>query len=399
VSRRMRPRQAVIFAGGRGTRLGPLTDHMPKPMVAVAGRPFLEYLLELLSGQGFDRVLLLLGYRAEAIPEHFGDGSDWGVHLDYHVTPPETQTLTRMRAAMPLLDDVVLIAYCDNYVPFCFEDMWDRFRSSRAIAQVTAYGNDDGFTRSNMLVTDSGRVLAYDPSRGTTGLNRVDIGFATVDLARLGRLPEDDRPFEHAVYPGLAATGALRAHVTYHRYYGIGSAARLPAAERFFARRPAVILDRDGVLNRRPPRASYVVDPGDFRWLDGALDALRRFTDNGFTIIVITNQAGIARGLMTPGQLAAVHRRLLADATAAGARIDRIYHCPHGWHDGCSCRKPAPGMLFRAQREFDLDLSRTVFVGDDERDRIAAQAAGCRYQPATAGRSLLQVARELTGGP
>lgn len=392
-----RPTQAVIFAGGRGTRLGSLTEKVPKPMVSVAGRPFIEHLLELLAGQGFDRILLLLGHRAEIISEYLRDGARWGVRLEYCVTPPDMQTFARMRAALPLLDDVILTAYCDNYVPLNFDAMWQEFAGSDATAQVTAYANDDGFTRANLLVDDNGQVRAYDRSRSKVGLNRVDLGFAIVDLTRLGPLPEDDRPFEHVVYPRLVASGDLRAFVTHHRYYGIGSSDRLPAAERFFARRPAVILDRDGVLNQRAPKAQYIAEPTDAIWLEGALDALQLFTKSGFTIVVATNQAGISRGLVTPDQLAAVHRKLVDDATAAGAQIDCIYHCPHGWDDGCSCRKPAPGMLYQAQRDFDLDLSQTVFVGDDDRDRIAAEAAGCGYRSIEPGRTLLDVARELTG--
>lgn len=389
------PTQAVIFAGGRGTRLGTLTDHVPKPMVAVAGAPFVDHLLELLAGQGIERVALLLGYRAEVLAGHVGTGARWGLSVRHLVTPPEVQTLTRLRAAGPELDDVVLVAYCDNYVPLDLPAMWRSYAESGAVVQVTAYANDDGFTRNNMRVED-GRVLAYDPTRTAAGLNRVDLGFAIVDRARLGPLPEGDVPFEHAVHPRLAEAGTLHAWVTPHRYYGVGSLPRLAAAERFFARRPAVILDRDGVLNRRAGRGEYVRDPAELVWLDGALEALALLAGAGYRVFVATNQAGVARGAMTGAQLAAVHRRLVEDAARAGGRIDGIYSCVHGWDDGCGCRKPAPGLLLQVQREHDLDLSRTVFVGDDERDEQAARAAGCPFRYAGPGRPLLEVARGLT---
>jgi histidinol-phosphate phosphatase family protein len=392
-----RPTQAVIFAGGRGTRLGSLTVNLPKPLVLVAGKPFLDYIVEMLRRQGFQRILLLLGYLAEAVMEHYGDGTRWGVQMQYCVTDPDVQTLTRIRAAQQLLDDVVLTAYCDNYVPLNFDNMWRHYVAGGAVSQVTAYANDDGFTRSNLEVDAAGKVLSYDPHRMAPGLNRVDIGFAIIDLDRLGPLPNGDVPFEHAVYPRLVADHSLNAYVMHHRYYGVGSMARLPAAERFFTQRRTVILDRDGVLNRRMPKAHYVSRPTEFVWLDGALDALRLLTQSGFRIVVATNQAGIARGKLSQDELAAVHRRLLDDATAAGARIDRIYHCPHGWDEDCHCRKPSPGVLFVAQRDIDLDLSRTVFVGDDDRDQAAAEAAGCQYLSIDQGHSLLDAALELTG--
>lgn len=388
--------QAVIYAGGRGTRLGALTDDVPKPLVTVGGRPFLDHQLELLRGNGITDVVLLAGYQAGKLAEYVGDGSRWDLRARCAVTPPEVQTMTRVRAARHLLDDVVLTVYCDNYVPFDLRERWRRYRDSGATAQVLAYANDDGFTRNNMSVDPGGRVRAYDPSRRAPGLNRVDLGFAIVDLGRLGELPDEDRPFEHVIYPGLAERGTLTAHVVGHRYYGVGASARLPMAERFFARTPTVLLDRDGVLNRRAPKAEYVSEPADFRWLDGALEALHLFTRKGYRILVVTNQAGLARGMMTPEQLNAVHRKMIGEAADAGARIERVYHCPHGWDDGCACRKPAPGMLFQAQRDYDLDLSRTVFVGDDDRDRLAATAAGCDYRHVHDGRTLLDVARELT---
>jgi D-glycero-D-manno-heptose 1,7-bisphosphate phosphatase len=215
----------------------------------------------------------------------------------------------------------------------------------------------------------------------------------------LGLLPPDgDAQFEHAVYPKLIDRGELLAWPTDHRYYSVSDHSRLDATERFLARRPAVLLDRDGVLNRRPPRASYVRGPEELEWLPGAREALRLFHEHGFTTIVVTNQPGIARGEMTARDLARVHERLCADALEAGGRIDALFHCPHGWDEGCECRKPRPGMLFAAQRRFDLDLSRVTFVGDDERDEEAADAAGCRFEYASEAAPLIDVARGLVAG-
>jgi D-glycero-D-manno-heptose 1,7-bisphosphate phosphatase len=156
-----------------------------------------------------------------------------------------------------------------------------------------------------------------------------------------------------------------------------------------------VILDRDGVLNVRPPRAEYVVTPDDLHWLPGALEALRLLREAGYRVLVVSNQAGIGRGVMSESDLASVTARMTQDAEAAGGRIDGFYHCPHDWDDGCRCRKPAPGMLFDAQLDHDLDLTRTVFVGDDERDGEAAQRAGCPFEMVEEGRSLLDVTHDV----
>jgi D-glycero-D-manno-heptose 1,7-bisphosphate phosphatase len=101
---------------------------------------------------------------------------------------------------------------------------------------------------------------------------------------------------------------------------------------------------------------------------------------------------------MTQTDLFEIHSRMKEEVEQAGGRIDAIYFCPHDWHEGCECRKPNAGMLFQAQKDFCLDLSRTLFVGDDERDAMAADAAGCGFASVTASRSLLDITHKLLVG-
>jgi histidinol-phosphate phosphatase family protein len=380
--------------------LRPITDTRPKPMVEFHGRPFLEYLIELLREQGFEHVLLLLGHLPDVVRHHFGDGRDFGVRIDYTVSSADDLTVSRIRLAEPLLDDCFLLMYCDNYWPLRFERMWERFAPSEAAAMVTVYANRDGYRpgKDSVRVDDEGKVRVFDRSRRTPGLEGVEISYAIVRRAALDVLPAGDALIEEALYPPLAAEGRLLAHVSEHRYYSVGSLERLPVTERFLARHPTAILDRDGVLNRRPPRAQYVRTPEEFEWLPGARDALCSLTRHGYRTIVVSNQAGIGRGAMSEQDLERVHERMLAEAEEAGGAIDAIYHCPHDWDEGCDCRKPAPGMLFQAQRDFDLDLTRVPFIGDDERDAQAADAAGCPSLMVSEEVPLVEVVNDLVAG-
>jgi D-glycero-D-manno-heptose 1,7-bisphosphate phosphatase len=392
-----RPTQAVILAGGRGTRMRPLTDDRPKPMVEFHGRPFLEYLIEMLRDQGIQRVELLLGYLPQVIQEHFGDGGRFGVEIGYSVSGADDQTVSRLRLVEDRLDPCFLLMYCDNYWPMDLDRMWSRFRSLDVPAMVTVYANRDGYRpgKDSVRVDDEGYVRTFDRTRKAPGLQGVEISYAILTRPVFELLPEQDELVEAALYPQLASRGELGAFVTDHRYYSVGSLERLPTTERFLARRPAVILDRDGTLNHRPPRAQYVTSPEGFQWLPGSLEALLLLRERGYTVAVVSNQAGIGRGAMTEGDLARIHAHMTADAEAAGGRIDAIYHCPHDWDEGCECRKPAPGMLFQAQRELDLDLTRTPFIGDDERDSEAAAAAGAPFLRVDEDRSLLDAVRDL----
>lgn len=138
--------------------------------------------------------------------------------------------------------------------------------------------------------------------------------------------------------------------------------------------RPAAFLDRDGVLNKRPPEHDYVRSSDGFSLLPGAAGALRRLADAGYTLVVVSNQRGVARGLVTWETLSEIEEIVRREAQVHVA----FYYCPHELSDACDCRKPAPGMLLRAARELGLDLSRSVMIGDAESDVDAGDAAGAR---------------------
>ena len=393
-----RPTQAVILAGGRGTRLAPLTDTKPKPMIRFHGRPFLEYLIEMARDQGFERFLLLLGYLPEVIQDYFGDGSEWGVSIEYSVSPVEDDTGRRIKLAEPRIDPVFLLTYCDNYWPMPFDTMWQRFASTSPQALVTVYRNSDGYTRDNLKVDAEGCITKYDKSRTAPGLSGVDIGFFILKHPVIDMLPDENVSFEKVVLPKLVEQRQLVAHVTEHRYYSVGTHERLPLTEEFLARRPTILLDRDGVLNKRMSRAQYVRSWAEWEWLPGAKEALRMYKESGYRAIIISNQPGIARGALTKDDLDDIHRRMTTEAQEAGGEITAVCYCPHDWDEGCECRKPRPGLLFQAQRDFSLDLTRTYFIGDDERDGQAADAAGCPWMLVSEGKPLLAVTRKLLTG-
>lgn len=392
-----RPRQAVILAGGRGTRMQPITNDRPKPMVPILGKPFLAYQIEQLREQGFEKVLLLLGYLPKVVQDHFGDGTEFGIQIEYSVTGPDDLTSSRVANARHLIDSCFLLLYCDNYWPMQMDRMWRRFREAARPAMITVYSNDDAYSRGSVILDENRNVLVFDRLRTTPGLKEIEISYAILTDKALDRLPQEDTLFEEAIYTPLAMQGRLAAYVSQHRYYSVGSIARLPATEEFFRRRPTVILDRDGVLNRKAPRAEYVRSWDEWHWLPGAREAIRRFTDAGYRIIIVSNQAGINRGAMSEADLDAIHARMRADIEHEGGHIDAIYHCPHDWDEGCACRKPKPGMLLSAQKDFALDLTQTLFIGDDIRDGMAADAAECPFIQVTAERSLLDIARSVVG--
>ena len=369
--------QAVIVAGGRGERMRPFTDAHPKPLYPVCGKPFISRLIDQIKTFGIKRIVILLGYLAEQVVEELGDGRKNGIEVSYDIAPVEFETGDRLIHALPLLDENFLMMYCDNYCPINFENLEDSFFKNNAAVQLSVYSNKDHYTKDNVIVND-GKVFAYDKSRKQPGLAGVDIGYALIQKTVVSSLTKNVGNFEKAVYGNLVQEGKLYATVTDHRYYSIGSFERLSLTEEFFKEKKVVFLDRDGTINVKPPRACYVEKPEDFIWIPGAIEAIKELNDHGVITILITNQPGIARGNITKEELDAIHAKMQADLKEYGAKIDHIYCCFHDWDEGCDCRKPKPGLLYQAQKDLSLDLTKCVFFGDDERDMEAGKAAGCR---------------------
>jgi D-glycero-D-manno-heptose 1,7-bisphosphate phosphatase len=139
-----------------------------------------------------------------------------------------------------------------------------------------------------------------------------------------------------------------------------------------------VILDRDGVLNREAHGAGYVLEPAEFFWLPGALEALAMLRRAGLHLSVATNQSGVGRGLMSVAQLEAIHDRMRTEAASNGAALDAVLFCPHAPDEGCACRKPAPGLIHEALARSGITAAESLVVGDDQRDLEAASRAGVR---------------------
>jgi D-glycero-D-manno-heptose 1,7-bisphosphate phosphatase len=137
-----------------------------------------------------------------------------------------------------------------------------------------------------------------------------------------------------------------------------------------------IFIDRDGVINEN--RSDYVKSWNEFHFLPGSREAIASLTNAGHRIVVCTNQAAVAQGLISVDTLEDIHRRMLIAIEEVGGVIEKVYCCTHSKYADCDCRKPRPGMLLRASRELDLDLSDSVFIGDSITDMQAGLAAGAR---------------------
>lgn len=373
------PRQAVILCGGLGTRLRPITDTLPKPMVPVReDKPFLYFLLEQLAEQGVRRFVLLTGYLGEVITSYFGDGTQWGWQISYSHGPADWETGRRVWEAREMLDTCFLLLYADNFAAFSLDKAWALHRGSHAAITMMIKEKLGG----NVAWDANGQVAAYSSSRNGDGLNYVELGYMLVQRAAVLNAYNDiadapDISFSR-ILELLAKQNAIYAYLLQTPYYSISDPVRLVRMRHHLSHQKILLIDRDGTLHERAPKGEYVLQWPDVRLLPSALKALRRLSRAGFRFAVISNQAAVGRGLATKDVVERLNEQLRELLLSEGIEILKFYVCPHHWEDTCTCRKPSPGLFYQCATDYDLRLDRTLYVGDDPRDIAAAEAAGSK---------------------
>jgi N-acetyl-alpha-D-muramate 1-phosphate uridylyltransferase len=226
--------QAVILAGGLGTRLRPLTDKVPKALVSVAGRPFLEWKLEQLRSNGVDDVVICVGYLGDLIEKHLGDGSSFGLKVRYSRdgTIP-LGTIGAIKKAEKLLQQEFFVTYGDNYLRLDYEKMMSLLKSSGKLGVLAVYHNRNAFGRSDVQVSD-GLVRAFKKG-GQGAFEWINFGIYALRKSSLGQVAEGEPFDEHEFFDLLIGKGELLSYEVSERFYEIGSKESLAEFERFIA--------------------------------------------------------------------------------------------------------------------------------------------------------------------
>jgi D-glycero-D-manno-heptose 1,7-bisphosphate phosphatase len=365
--------QAVILCGGLGTRLRPYTDNMPKPMALCNGKPFLWYLLEQLHEQKIGRFLLLTGYMANKIEEFFGDGSTWGWEIEYSKGLVDWDTGRRVWNAKEEIDDIFLLLYSDNFSAFSLDKVIALHNKNHKPLTLMVSSKNPG----NIALDKKSIVKKYDNNRSDKNLNYVEIGYMVVEKDRvLSFYDKPDCSFSSILHK-IASQKKISAWVQNDQYYSISDLERWKKTEEYLKSKKIILIDRDGIINKKAPKGKYIAKWEEFEWISESRDTMKILAKDGFKFIVITNQAGIARNMIKSNELERIHYNMTQELKRDGVEILNIYVCPHHWDEGCSCRKPNPGMLFQSSNDYLFRLDKILFIGDDPRDCQAAEKSGC----------------------
>ena len=369
-----RPKQVVILCGGLGTRLLPYTKHLPKPMISCNSQPFLLYLLNQMSDQGLRKFVLLTGYLGESIKNYFGDGSEWGWSIQYSYGPIDWETGKRIWEARSKLDDCFMLLYSDNFAQFPLEKVFALHKKNQTALTFMASPKYPG----NVALSELGVVEKYNNSRSETSLNLVEIGYMIIEKNRVLDFYQHSECSFSSILKRMVESNEVSAWVQNDNYHSISDPKRWRDTEEYLANKKIILIDRDGVINKKSKQGEYISNWNQFEWVSDTVEAMQNLAKKGFKFIVITNQAGIARNMLKSEELEKIHTNMKKILFGKGVEIIDIYFCPHHWEDKCYCRKPNPGMFHRASHDWKLRLDKTLFIGDDYRDCQASYNAGCK---------------------
>lgn len=393
-------KHAVILAGGKGTRLQSIRGDIPKPMMPVAGKPLLQYQMEMCARQGVKRVTLLVNHLKDSIIAHFGDAFA-GMAIDYYEEETPLGTVGGVKAVEDRIDGDFLVLYGDVMMEMDLKRLYHFHTSKGAEATLVVHPNDHPYDSDLVELNTEDEVTAFHSKPHPEGfeyhncVNAAAYVFSHSVLTRLEAGVKAD--FGKDIFPKWVGDVKMYGYSTPEYLKDMGTPDRLDRVEAdvisgkverrsLVHAQKCIFLDRDGVLNYD---TDLIHRPEDLKLYDWTAESLKRINRSDFLSVVTTNQSVVARGLTDEAGLSEIHKRMETELGSAGAFVDAIYYCPHHPHGGfegerpeykieCECRKPKPGMIMAASKRFNINLRDSWMIGDSSRDIESGKAAGVR---------------------
>ncbi|MBN9464768.1 HAD-IIIA family hydrolase [Brevundimonas sp.] len=384
--------QAVILAGGKGTRLAERLNGRPKPLIDVLGVPLLERQLDTLAKQGIANVVVLVNHAADQIEDFFASRPPTPTARLIDDGAPRG-TAGAVLACLETLEERFVVVYGDTLFEIDIPAMLAEHEASGADLTLLLHPNDHPADSDLVEVDENGWVTAfhgYPHPPGADLRNLVNAAFYICERRALETWRQSPAPLDFAkdLFPRMLAQGMrIRGYLTFEYIKDLGTPKRLDKVERHLASgvveraglaaaQRVAFLDRDGVIN---VQRDYVRTPDDFELIPGAIEAVRMLNEAEFRVIVVTNQPVIARGEADFDAVHRIHARMESLLGAGGAYIDALYLCPHHPDKGfrgevaalkgpCRCRKPGTGLFEQAANAMKIDFDASWMVGDSTSD-------------------------------
>lgn len=394
--------KAVIQAGGKGTRISEITgDVIPKPMLEISGYPILYHQMMNLKKNGITDITVIIGHLGNVIKDYFGDGKQFGLNISYVEEDPQKPlgTAGSLYFLKDKLKENFVFLLADVFIDIDFEKMEQYHIANNADVTLLTHPNGHPFD-SDLVVEEGGVVKAFDyKSNNRTTYNYknlVNAGVMIFSPSVFKYLTELRKyNYEKDIIVPLINEGKVVSYKSSEYAKDMGTPERyrrvqedynsgICDAKNLANKQKAIFLDRDGTINEY---VGFLRKEEDFRLIPGVSEAIKKINNSGYLAIVVTNQPVIARGEVTEEELEEIHKKMETLLGLDGAYIDDIYYCPHHPDKGfegeipelkieCDCRKPKTGMLEKAAREHNIDISSSIMIGDSTLDIKMAENAG-----------------------
>jgi histidinol-phosphate phosphatase family protein len=361
--------QAVIFCGGFGKRLMPITKKIPKPMVNVNGKPFLFHLIQQCKNNGIKKILLLCGYKSDVIRKYFDSGKKMGITIQYHINPPEIETYKRIYEARNFLEKEFLLLYSDNYCSLNLHDLFSNYKKFKSKLIISVCKKRKG----NIIVDKRNKKISKYFFTKNKKADFVDIGYMIVNKKNLiANYLNTNVPLNFFINK-LANKKKANYFFNDTGYLSISDLKRLKITKIFF-KSNYVLIDRDGVLNQKNKNHFYVRNLQELKINYMFIKKLKKIIKN-CELLCISNQAGIATGDLSYSNLTKINNKIKRELKKFKVYLKDFFISPHHFQSNHFCRKPNHGLFLKAANKYNIILDRTFYIGDDVRDIEAAYNA------------------------
>ncbi|MBI4049950.1 MAG: HAD-IIIA family hydrolase [Candidatus Doudnabacteria bacterium] len=401
--------KAVIVAGGKGTRMAKLGAVIPKALIPIAGKPLIAYQIENLKRHGLRDVLLIINHLGEQIKKYCGNGRRFGVKITYYEEQKPLGTAGAIKLLEKKLKNDFIVIYGDVLINVDFTRLIKQHNRNKLTAKNLAgtlvlHPNDHPFDSDLVEADENGRITRFISKPHRAGFyfrNLVNAGLYVL-TPRIHRfIPKNKAAdFGKHIFPRvLEQNGALFAYNTPEYLKDMGTPKRRREVEiavrsgkfkrsNLSHKRPAIFMDRDGVINEEVGDIRRIED---FKLIPNSAKAIKLINQHNYFAVVISNQPQVAKGFCRYEDILEFHKKMeTLIAEGEGAKLDAIYFCPHHPDKGfpgenkkykiiCECRKPKTGLARRAIRDLNIALKNSVMIGDSTRDAKLAENLGIRF--------------------
>jgi len=364
----MKTTRAVILAGGRGERVAPISQTLPKALIPLRGKPMIAYQLEQLQRLGFKEVVVLTGYLGENIRSYCQT-----LNLEIKVTCFESDIKAspaeRLINSSQIIGNHFLLIYCDNYI-LNDNDILKVLQSQTEITFLV-----EPREKGNVLIEQKLRTKYYSGPRNKI-YGYVELGNIKIDSNSFFQILNSTKDLQITLEK-ISSELTCNSVITSKESWSISNLDRILNINK---NRKIIMLDRDGILLKKMPHREYLTNFSDYKPIYENWKGLRDIGHLGFDFVIVTNQPGVGTRQISESFLTQVHIRLVSELMNFGVNILAVYSCKHHWQDNCNCRKPKAGLLNQAISDFKIDRNYTLYIGDEDKDREAAINAKIGYQ-------------------